>query len=153
MQFKKGLEVGIVVFSVLILDRITKYWAMNFLNEPRIFIPNILQWRYCKNTGVAFSALSDTGVLVIWLSAIMLALLAVYLLRKPQISKVVQFCLWAVLAGGLSNLYDRIRWGFVVDFIELLFVNFAVFNIADCFITVGATLAACLLFFRKEDAQ
>lgn len=151
MRFKKGIEAGGIVLIVLLLDRITKIWAMNGLPAPVEVIPGVLQWRYCRNTGVAFSALSGSGAIVSWLSGIVLAVLAVYLLWKPQFPRPVQMCLWAVFAGGISNLYDRIRFGFVIDFIEPLFVDFAVFNVADCFITVGAILAACLLLFRKED--
>ena len=62
-------------------------------------------------------------------------------------------CLWAVVAGGASNLFDRLAWGFVVDFIEPLFVSFAVFNVADCFIVLGVLGAALTVLLDLEGAK
>ena len=87
------------------------------------------------------------------LSAILLVVLAAYLLFRPRIPWGAQLCLWAVVAGGASNLFDRLAWGFVVDFIEPLFVSFAVFNVADCFIVLGVLGAALTVLLDREGAK
>ena len=62
-----------------------------------------------------------------------------------------RFCIASVYAGGLGNMIDRLRLGYVVDMVEVEFMNFAVFNLADCFITCGCILLMIhLVFFNKE---
>ena len=126
---------------------------MRTLAQPVVAIEGVLRWRYCENTGAAFSALSGSGTVVLVLSAILLVVLAAYLLFRPRIPWGAQLCLWAVVAGGASNLFDRLAWGFVVDFIEPLFVSFAVFNVADCFIVLGVLGAALTVLLDREGAK
>ena len=126
---------------------------MRTLAQPVVALEGVLRWRYCENTGAAFSALSGSGTVVLVLSAILLVVLAAYLLFRPRIPWGAQLCLWAVVAGGASNLFDRLAWGFVVDFIEPLFVSFAVFNVADCFIVLGVLGAALTVLLDREGAN
>lgn len=153
MRFKRGFSALLLAVAVVALDRATKHWAMRTLAQPVVALEGVLRWRYCENTGAAFSALSGSGTVVLVLSAILLAVLAAYLLFRPRIPWGAQLCLWAVVAGGASNLFDRLAWGFVVDFIEPLFVSFAVFNIADCFIVLGVLGAALTVLLDREGAK
>lgn len=153
MRFKRGFSALLLAVAVVALDRATKHWAMRTLAQPVVAIEGVLRWRYCENTGAAFSALSGSGTVVLVLSAILLVVLAAYLLFRPRIPWGAQLCLWAVVAGGASNLFDRLAWGFVVDFIEPLFVSFAVFNVADCFIVLGVLGAALTVLLDREGAK
>ena len=153
MRFKRGFSALLLAVAVVALDRATKHWAMRALARPVVAIEGVLRWRYCENTGAAFSALSGSGTVVLVLSAVLLAVLAAYLLFRPRIPWGAQLCLWAVVAGGASNLFDRLAWGFVVDFIEPLFVSFAVFNVADCFIVLGVLGAALTVLLDREGAK
>lgn len=153
MRFKKGFSALLLAVAVVALDRATKHWAMRTLAQPVVALEGVLRWRYCENTGAAFSALSGSGTVVLVLSAILLVVLAAYLLFRPRIPWGAQLCLWAVVAGGASNLFDRLAWGFVVDFIEPLFVSFAVFNVADCFIVLGVLGAALTVLLDREGAK
>ncbi len=153
MRFKRGFSALLLAVAVVALDRATKHWAMRTLAQPVVAIEGVLRWRYCENTGAAFSALSGSGTVVLVLSAVLLAVLAAYLLFRPRIPWGAQLCLWAVVAGGASNLFDRLAWGFVVDFIEPLFVSFAVFNVADCFIVLGVLGAALTVLLDREGAK
>lgn len=153
MRFKRGFSALLLAVAVVALDRATKHWAMRTLAQPVVALEGVLRWRYCENTGAAFSALSGSGTVVLVLSAILLAVLAAYLLFRPRIPWGAQLCLWAVVAGGASNLFDRLAWGFVVDFIEPLFVSFAVFNVADCFIVLGVLGAALTVLLDREGAK
>ena len=153
MRFKRGFSALLLAVAVVALDRATKHWAMRTLAQPVVALEGVLRWRYCENTGAAFSALSGSGTVVLVLSAILLVVLAAYLLFRPRIPWGAQLCLWAVVAGGASNLFDRLVWGFVVDFIEPLFVSFAVFNVADCFIVLGVLGAALTVLLDREGAK
>ena len=153
MRFKRGFSALLLAVAVVALDRATKHWAMRTLAQPVVALEGVLRWRYCENTGAAFSALSGSGTVVLVLSAILLVVLAAYLLFRPRIPWGAQLCLWAVVAGGASNLFDRLAWGFVVDFIEPLFVSFAVFNVADCFIVLGVLGAALGVLLDREGAK
>ena len=153
MRFKRGFSALLLAVAVVALDRATKHWAMRTLAQPVVALEGVLRWRYCENTGAAFSALSGSGTVVLVLSAILLVVLAAYLLFRPRIPWGAQLCLWAVVAGGASNLFDRFAWCFVVDFIDPLFVSFAVFNVADCFIVLGVLGAALTVLLDREGAK
>ena len=100
-------------------------------------IPDILQFRYVENTGAAFSLFSDkTEMLSVFTAVVLLAGFVLIFTGKIK-SKIVLTSIVMLMGGGLGNLIDRVFRHFVVDYIEVLFVDFAVFNFADCFVTVG----------------
>ena len=100
-------------------------------------IPDILQFRYVENTGAAFSLFSDkTEMLSVFTAVVLLAGFVLIFTNRIK-SKLVLTSVVMLMGGGLGNLIDRVFRHFVVDYIEVLFVDFAVFNFADCFVTVG----------------
>ena len=123
-----------------VADQLTKYAAINTVkvNGPFEFLFGLFQFRYVENTGAAFSSFSENKLILILFSGLLLIGVLIVLLTKKIESKFVNVCLVLVAAGGLGNLIDRFVNGYVVDFIEPLFIDFAVFNFADCCITVGA---------------
>lgn len=133
--------VSLVVIAVLTaIDQLTKYIAVNTvkLNGPSEFLFGLFQFRYVENTGAAFSSFSDNTTLLTVLTVIILLICIILLLSKKIKPRFVNICLVLVISGGVGNVIDRILYGYVVDFIEPLFIDFAVFNFADCCITVGA---------------
>lgn len=131
---------SILVVAVLtVVDQLTKYAILTTVkvDGPVEFLFGLFQFRYVENTGAAFSSFSNnTTMLSVFTAGIIIACFVVLLTRKIK-PLFPNICLLLIVSGGLGNLIDRIRFGFVVDFIEPLFVNFAVFNFADCCITVG----------------
>lgn len=135
--------ISLAVIAVLVgIDQLTKYAAVSTVkvNGPAEFLFGLFQFRYVENTGAAFSSFSDNTKLLTVLTVIILAGCLVLLLSKKLKPMFVNICLLLVVAGGIGNVIDRILLGYVVDFIEPLFIDFAVFNFADCCITVGAFL-------------
>ena len=100
-------------------------------------IGNFLQFRYVENTGAAFSLFEDKTVLLSVFSALVMAVGFYLLISRKFKSKMLVASVVMIMGGGLGNLIDRVFRHFVVDYIEVLFVDFPVFNFADCFITVG----------------
>lgn len=129
-----------VIVLLTAVDRLTKYAAVSTVkvNGAYGFLPGFIRFRYVENTGAAFSMLSDKTFLLTVATVIILAVCLVVIFSGKLRSKFAQLCLVIIVSGGIGNVIDRILYGFVVDFIEPVFVDFAVFNFADCCITVGA---------------
>jgi len=140
MQLKKGCRLWWAVLPPLMLDRISKHAAASALapHGVRSALPGILSWVYTENRGAAFSILSGKSLFLILLTLLLIGLIFLYLIRHPQNPVAERLGLWCILAGGLGNLWDRLAYGHVIDFIRLDFVNFAIFNVADIFVCGGA---------------
>ncbi len=138
--------ISVLIISALIAaDRVTKAVAVSRLSDGTTheFLGGLFRFRYVENTGAAFSVFSDsTAVLTVFTVLVIILCLFVLMARKNK-SLFVSACLIMIVAGGIGNVIDRIMNGYVVDFIEPLFMKFAVFNVADCFITVSAVLLIC----------
>ncbi len=134
-----------VTLPVLALDRLTKVWAEQSLTGAPDIIPGVIGLRLARNTGVAFSMFSGArAITVVFTSAVLLGII-VYLFceKRPSVlGRTGRAGLWFFVAGGLGNLYDRLAYGYVVDMLEFRFMNFAVFNVADISVCLGAALAA-----------
>ena len=133
---------------VVAADRITKVAVMG-MSSRRTLVPGILNALYVKNTGIAFSMFSGSGIGLIVFTLMLIAGLLVWLLARPQEPKLLRWGLWLIVGGGLGNLYDRIVYGYVIDFLEFAFVRFAVFNVADACICAGAALAVLAMFIDE----
>ncbi len=142
--------------ALVALDQVAKLMTRRCiaLGEHVTLIPHVVGLTYVQNTGMAFSSLSSHTLLLTVVSLVASILLAVAVWKNPFRSKFANWMLTLILAGAVGNLIDRALFGFVTDMIEVLFINFAVFNVADSFICVGvALLIVYVLFFDKsEDA-
>ena len=143
---------------LLALDLWTKYWSVDHLmgQADRQLIPGLIGLTFTRNTGAAFGLFGNFAwgrwVLTVLKIAIM-AFLIFYYHKLPMERRnwVIRIPLIMIFAGGVGNLYDRVVLGYVRDMIEFLFVRFAIFNVADIFVTVGCFfLAFVLLFFRRD---
>ena len=139
MDLKRGLRGWWIALLAAGIDRVAKRLAEG-LSGPVTLIPGVLRLRRVENRGMAFSMLSGRGALISLATAALIAALVVWLLRDENQGKLARTGLWMIVGGGLGNLWDRLTAGAVTDFIELLFVRFAVFNPADVFICLGAAL-------------
>lgn len=153
----KNIWSAFMIVVIVIIDQVTKYFAVNYLcGKPAIqFIKGFVEFVYAENTGVAFSMLSGGRWFFTILTFIVVIACLVYMYKgKAQKNLWLYWSLGVVISGAIGNLIDRVRFGYVVDFINPTFVDFAVFNIADCAVTLGAlSLVAYLVFdmFKKEN--
>ena len=142
---------------MIVGDQALKGWTVSHLElgESTPFIPAIMQLTRVHNYGAAWSSLSGKTVLLIAVTAVMMIVVAVLLLRRVVHHPLgVAACL-LILGGGIGNIIDRIRLGYVVDMFDLLLFSYPVFNLADCFVVVGAILGAVyyLWIYEKFDAR
>lgn len=146
MKKSKPYQINIISAVTVILlvgiDQLTKYFAVSSLKPigEKMLIPGFLQLTYVENTGAMMGLLGGKTALMIVLAFIALAVLLALVISKKIQFGFLYCCIAAIVAGGIGNIIDRVFRGYVVDFIEFLFVDFYVFNFADCLITVGAFL-------------
>ena len=146
------MSVVLIALAALAVDLYTKALAVSRLAGNSFpVIDNILNFTYVENTGAAFGMLKNGNVFLIISTVIILAAVIVYLTIKKPKAKVVKIASALIIGGALGNLYDRIFRGFVVDFIDIRFINYPVFNIADCCVVCGAIIfAVWVIFFDKN---
>jgi signal peptidase II len=143
------------LFALLVVaaDQITKF--ITIANIPLYgdvpFLPGFLQFTYVQNTGAAFSALQGMRWLFVGIFVVLTALLLwEYFKARLPFTTFERWCIAAIYGGGLGNVIDRVRLGYVVDMIETQFIEFPIFNVADCFITCGCILLIVhIIFFNK----
>lgn len=140
---------GWIALVVLAVDQLSKLAAQR-LTQAVVLLPGVLGLRYAENTGMAFSLLSGRPWLLGLLSAaLIIAGLAV--LRRYQLGKVASVAAMLMLGGAVGNMLDRLFRGYVIDMFEVLFVQFAVFNVADAALTVGCCLMIISLMLIPKD--
>ena len=148
------LLMALFAAGAVVLDQWTK--ALTVANIPlhnRVpFWDGLFHFTYLQNTGAAFSSFQGQQWLFALIFAVFTALLLVELRKNSMgFRPLERWCIVAIWAGGLGNMIDRVRLGYVVDMIEVEFIRFPVFNVADCFITCGCVLLiAHLVLFNRE---
>lgn len=145
----------IIAVLLIAVDQIVKNWAAEVLTKGEItVIENVLYFKYTENTGVAFSMFSDNRWILVGVTALMLIIVLAFFLSGKVTDKLEQFALSLMLAGGVGNLIDRISLGYVIDFIDVRIINFAIFNIADMCICIGAFLVVIAVYLSdKREAE
>ena len=139
---------------LVVLDQLNKHWATAALLPVGSMevLPGIVELRSCLNDGMAFSMLAGKQGLLIGVTSVMLvAVLVMLFVRKMPLAERIAWTL--VLGGGVGNLIDRVLNGVVVDYINVLFMHFAIFNFADICVCVGVGLLMLVLLLdsTKKD--
>ena len=140
--------------GIVAADQITKWLIVRdyFLGETHGVIPGIFNLTYVQNRGAAWGSFEG----MIWLFALIFVILTVGIIwefskKRMPFTAFDRWCIVAIWAGGLGNMIDRLFRGYVVDMIQADFIDFPVFNVADCFITCGCVLLMIsLIFFNKN---
>ena len=151
---KKLLKYILLIFGAVAADQVTKWLVVtNIPLYGRVdFIPKVLSFTYTQNTGAAWSMLEGQRWLFVGIFVVLTALILLEYFKFPMpFTTFDRWCIAAIYAGGLGNMIDRVRLGYVVDMIRTDFMEFPIFNVADCFITCGCfALLVHLIFFNKE---
>ena len=147
---------AILAVVLILVDQLTKLLTRAHidLGESITFLPHVLDLSYIKNTGAAFSILEKHTWLLTVFSAIIVLAIAWLILKKFFTNWLGMLSATLILAGGVGNLIDRAVFGYVTDMIKTVFIDFPVFNFADCCITVGVVLLFIyVLFFCKDEKK
>lgn len=144
----------LLIILLVAADQLSKLLALNYLKPIGSFplLGSFLELNFQTNTGAAFSMLQNQRWLFIAVTVIMVLAGLYFLFAKKLKSRWGNVALCLIIAGGLGNLIDRIFRHYVVDFVYFRSINFAVFNLADSFVVVGAIIL-CLFIFISEGRQ
>lgn len=143
----------IIAVCLVVLDQISKLLAVNYLKpiETLGIVDGFLSLTYVENRGAAFGILQNSRWVFITFTFIAIIGIIFYKIYYKPKDKLLNISLCLLISGAVGNLIDRVFNGFVVDMIEVTFINYPVFNVADCFVVIGAVLLAIyILFIYKE---
>lgn len=143
------------VAALIGIDQLIKLWAVQVLQPVGAMplIPRVVELRFVLNPGMAFSLLSGKQLFLIIATSAALLAVAYGLFFRSRGKRLQQAALVLVLGGGIGNLIDRVLNGEVVDYINLLFMQFAVFNFADICVCVGVGLWVLVIFLEELHAE
>lgn len=152
----KIILLDLLLFILLIVaDQVTKYLAIVHLKGQAAIalIDGVLELQYLENRGSAFGMLQNQKVFLLFVGVLFMAVLLFFVIKMPAEKKFIpaNIVFTMVMAGGIGNMIDRIRFDFVVDFISFVLINFPIFNVADIFIVIGTfSLFVLFMFVYKE---
>ena len=150
---RRKITIPLTIVLLIVLDQLVK-WAIvsNIkIGEVKGFIPSIMSLTYLQNTGADFSILENQQWLFTIITLLVIGGAIWYLIKNIKGSFWLISGLTLIIAGGLGNFIDRLRQGFVVDMFQFDFINFAVFNVADTYLTFGVLIM--LLVIIKEETN
>lgn len=146
----------IVVFTIL-LDQVSKFAAVKYLkgNEPYIIINDVFRLYYIENSGAAFGILQNRKSLFIIITSIVVVSIIFFLVKYPNdVNKLMKISMVLLVGGAIGNLIDRIRLGYVIDFLSVKLpwgYNFPVFNFADIFVVLGTISIMIMVLFNRYE--
>jgi signal peptidase II len=144
-----------VLFGSVILDQLTKAIVVSqmALYEEVPFLPGLIRFYHTRNTGAAFSMFSDNRWVFMVFSVIAMMIMTYLLVKFHGRHWLLSVSLAAVLGGGIGNMIDSVLSGYVVDFLDFQFMKFAVFNVADIFVTCGSVALAVYILFIEPKVE
>lgn len=152
---KKPVKGSLFIIILILIDQLTKLWAKSYLkgNNDISVVSNVFSLHYLENRGAAFGIFQNQQVLFIAMTVVILLGIAYACWRLPKEAKYrpLEMIACVICAGAIGNLIDRIAYGYVVDFLYFEWINFPVFNIADCYVTCSAFFLVILVLFYYKD--
>ncbi len=155
---KRSLLIRFLIGLVILtgLDQWTKGLAVLHLKakDPFVLVPGVFELFYSENRGAAFGIMQERQVIFFLIAVVVLAAVIWILLRMPNEKRYrpLAVCLLLVASGAVGNMIDRVSQGYVVDFLYFKWINFPIFNVADCYVTIGAfCLVLLVMFYYKEE--
>lgn len=142
----------VLVLVLVVIDQLVKHWvvASVALNTAHPLLPHVLALTNLRNNGAAWSILEGQQWFFSLVTVVALAVI-LYLFYRWRHNPRLLLPLSFILAGAVGNFIDRIQHGYVVDMFETLFVNFPVFNVADCCLTIGVVWLVIIIIREEEE--
>lgn len=144
----------LIAVIVMAADQATKYIMASILPQRAGYtiplIDGVLHFTYAENKGAAFSILQNQRWLFISLTVVVCAVIIYAAFARPNMPLLLKISLGLILGGAVGNLIDRIRLGYVIDFIDFRIINYPIFNVADSAVVIGTVLFAYYIIFISD---
>lgn len=155
---KKVIISLLIAFLIVVLDQLTKFhisMIMTPYSDEKKVLSDLLVLRYIKNSGAAWGSFSSMTTVLIVVSIVLIIGLGYYYFKiiNDDEKRVLRVLIAFVIGGAIGNLIDRVRFGYVIDFIYVKCINFPVFNVADIFVTVSMFVMIFIILFSKDDDE
>lgn len=139
----------ILAIALLLLDQLVKYWTVTHLalGESASFLPGFVELLRVHNDGAAWSSFSGMRWVLVAVTSVIMILVLMLVVKKIVRHPLGVLACTLILTGGIGNIIDRIRLGYVVDLFNLQFMSFPVFNVADICVCCGAVLGILYYFW------
>lgn len=149
------IKVFLLIVGLIVIEQLTKIYAINYTKEAeRVVIENVISFSYLENTGIAFGLAQgeSTNIIIISNIIVIAIIIRFMIVQNKKIGPKTMFLLSMAIAGGLSNLIDRIFRGHVVDFINLLIIpSYPRCNLADIFLVVSWFFLIFVFFAKAKE--
>lgn len=161
-EIKRGFMLSmdaLLLVLLLAVDQYTKYLAITKLKNQSayVLIQGVLELQYLENRGSAFGMLQNQKIFILFVGIVFMLVLLYFLFKLPKQKKycALHLVLAAIIAGGVGNMIDRLRFDYVVDFISFVLINYPIFNFADICVVVGTILLFVLFLFvyKEQDLE
>ena len=143
----------IVVVGVVLIDIATKVLAALFMREKISLIDGVFSFVYVENTGASFGMMKGQRWLFVAITVVALMVMLFWLAKNKKAHRLARIAMLLIAGGAFGNMFDRIVYGYVRDFLYFELINFPVFNVADCALTVGVTLLVIYVLFIYKEPQ
>ena len=146
---------SVVTIILVVLDQLSKYITLEYLKPIGKYevIKGIFDLTYVENRGAAFGILQNQRWVFIALTVLITIAIIVYKFKSKPQSKLLNTSLCLIVSGAVGNLIDRVFRGYVVDMLEVTFISYPVFNVADCFVVIGAVLLSVYIMFVYKEPE
>lgn len=153
MKNYRKLYFPLAAVILILLDQLSKQWIVNHipLNAIRKCVPGIFSLTYLRNYGAAFSILQNQQWFFTVITLAVVGAACYYFIKNINGNFWFLFGLLLIISGGIGNFIDRLRLGYVIDMVHLDFMNFAIFNLADSYLTVGVMILFIALWKEEEN--
>ena len=153
MKNYRKLYFPLAAVMLILLDQLSKQWIVNHipLNAIRKCVSGIFSLTYLRNYGAAFSILQNQQWFFTVITLAVVGAACYYFIKNINGNFWFLFGLLLIISGGIGNFIDRLRLGYVVDMVHLDFMNFAIFNVADSYLTVGVMILFIALWKEEEN--
>lgn len=153
MKNYRKLYFPLAAVMLILLDQLSKQWIVNHipLNAIRKCVPGIFSLTYLRNYGAAFSILQNQQWFFTVITLAVVGAACYYFIKNINGNFWFLFGLLLIISGGIGNFIDRLRLGYVIDMLHLDFMNFAIFNVADSYLTVGVMILFIALWKEEEN--
>lgn len=148
----------LIIIITILIDQATKYGAIMYLQDKEsiVLIDNFFKLNYLENYGAAWGILKNQRYFFIIITILVIIILTIYAKLNRNLSKLSRISMSFIIGGAIGNLIDRMKVGYVIDFLDINFGNiydFPVFNFADSFIVIGTFLMMYLVLSDKYEKQ